>query len=734
MPSLVVLVPGDLETRTGGYGYDRRIIAGLRGRGWSVDVRRLDDSFPRPSSAARTHAARLLAAIPDGTTVLVDGLALGALPGDVAREATRLEIVALVHHPLAAETGLDPHVAAELEDSERRALAAVRFVVTTSRATAAALAGYGVESDRIAVVEPGTDPAPLARGSQRTSSALPHALCPESSATSHQPFPIREPSAISHQPLESHQPLAISHQPLELALLCVATLIPRKGHDLLFRALASIPHRNWRLICAGSTERDPATVERLRAQLDADGIDDRVELVGDLDAAALAAQYDRADVFVLPTLHEGYGMAVAEALARGLPVVSTATGGIEELVIGRGGAQPAGLVVPPGNLEAFADALSRVLDDAQLRARLAEGARRVRDRLPTWDGAVVALDHVLNRGRGLTPGSEPMADTGAESRCRIPVPEAGAGSPGRTPGSDPRVRSQCATPFSADWLALREPADHAARSSRLARAIAHVLADIAELRVLDLAAGTGANMRYLSEHLRRAMMADRREQRQSWLLVDRDAALLACVPAPSEPLTCRAETRQVDLATLNEVVKARIFDDRALVTASALLDLVSQDWLRSLADRCHECGASVLFALSYDGRIRCSPDDPEDEAIRELVNRHQRTDKGFGPALGPDAAGYAEQCLANLGYRVQREPSDWVLPPASPDLQRQLIEGWAHAAAEIAPARAVSIDGWRSRRLAQVDANRSHLVVGHQDLAAWLPHRAGRAAPAGRAG
>jgi hypothetical protein len=233
---------------------------------------------------------------------------------------------------------------------------------------------------------------------------------------------------------------------------------------------------------------------------------------------------------------------------------------------------------------------------------------------------------------------------------------------------------------------------------------------------LDLAAGTGANMRYLSEHLRRAVVADRREQRQSWLLVDRDAALLARVPAPSEPLTCRAETRQVDLATLNEVVKARIFDDRALVTASALLDLVSHDWLRSLADRCHECGASVLFALSYDGRIRCSPDDPEDEAIRELVNRHQRTDKGFGPALGPEAAGYAEQCLANLGYRVQREPSDWVLPPASPDLQRQLIEGWAQAAAEIAPARAVSIDGWRSRRIAHVDANRSHLVVGHQDL------------------
>jgi glycosyltransferase involved in cell wall biosynthesis len=381
-PSLVVVVPGDLETRTGGYGYDRRIIGGLRRRGWSVEVQRLDDSFPRPTSAARKDAARVLAAIPDGTTVLVDGLALGALPDETAREAARLPIVALVHHPLAAEGGLDAHVAAALADSERRALAAVRFVVATSPATATALGGYGVGSDRIAVVEPGTDPAPLARSSH--------------------------PSTVNHQ-LST-----ISHQPLEVALLCVATLIPRKGHDLLFRALASIPHRNWRLICAGSTERDSATVERLRAQLCADGLDDRVELAGELDTATLAVHYDRADVFVLPTRYEGYGMAVAEALACGLPVISTATGGIEDLVMGHGGAhssvplplgrprerepdRAAGIVVPPGDLNAFTAALSCVLGDARLRDELAEGARHVRGRLPTWDDAVAEMEQVLER-------------------------------------------------------------------------------------------------------------------------------------------------------------------------------------------------------------------------------------------------------------------------------------------------------------------------------------------------
>lgn len=365
MPSLVVIVPGDLETRTGGYGYDRRIVGGLRGRGWSVTVLELDDSFPRPTSAAREDAARVLAAISDGTTVLVDGLALGALPEEIEREAARLRVVALVlHHPLAAETGLDAGVAAELEAGERRALAAVRFAVVTSRATATSLGRYGVGPDRLAVVEPGTDRAPLALGSQVASGA---------------------------------QPPAFSPQPVEVQLLCVATLTTRKGHALLFRALASIPHRHWRLTCAGSLDRDPPTVERLREQLRADGLDGRVWLAGEMDAATLALHYDSADLFVLATLHEGYGMAVAEALARGLPVVGTATGAIAELVAGGAPDQAAGLIVPPGDVDALADALSRVLGDADLRARLALGARRVRDRLPRWEDAAARMADVLDR-------------------------------------------------------------------------------------------------------------------------------------------------------------------------------------------------------------------------------------------------------------------------------------------------------------------------------------------------
>jgi glycosyltransferase involved in cell wall biosynthesis len=341
---VVFIVPGRLDTRTGGYAYDRRIVAGLRARGWSVDVRELDGSFPHPSSGALTQAACVLAAIPDGATVIVDGLALGAMPVEAEREASRLRIVALIHLLLADEIGISREAATRFEASERRALGAASMVIVTGAGTAAALASYGIAPNLIAVVEPGTDRAPLAHGSRGG----------------------------------------------PLQLLCVGTLNAGKGHDVLFRALAAIPHREWHLTCAGSLERDPGTVKRLRDMLRAEGLDARVSLVGDLEGAALTSCYDQADLFVLATRHETYGMAVAEALAHGLPVVGTATGAIPELV-----GDEAGLIVPPGDRAAFTSALSRVLCDAHLRSRLAEGARRVRDRLPTWDDAVTKMAAVL---------------------------------------------------------------------------------------------------------------------------------------------------------------------------------------------------------------------------------------------------------------------------------------------------------------------------------------------------
>jgi glycosyltransferase involved in cell wall biosynthesis len=366
--ALYVVIPGDLETRTGGYGYDRRIIGGLRGRGWVVEVVRLDEGFPTPSPSARAHAADAFAGIPDGSLVLADGLALGALPDEAERARDRLRIIALVHHPLADETGIDPALATALEISERRALAAAHAVVVTSRATGARVADYGVAADRIFVVEPGTDAAPIARGSAAGSSDVGRVLWGPT---------------------------------YDVALLCVATLTPRKGYEILIDALAAIPYRRWRLTCAGSLDRDPTTVARVRARLRDSGLEDRVRLAGDLDAEALAAEYDRADLFVLPTLYEGYGMAVAEALARGLPVVSTATGSIENLVLGTSSVghepAPAGIVVTPGDLPAFTAALSRAIGDPVLRASLAANARCVRDRLATWEAAAAAIERALGR-------------------------------------------------------------------------------------------------------------------------------------------------------------------------------------------------------------------------------------------------------------------------------------------------------------------------------------------------
>ena len=347
MNALTVLIPGDLDARTGGYEYDRRMVAGLQALGWRVDVVVLDGSFPLPTPAARAAADAALRSLPEGSFVLVDGLAFGALPDEDERHARRLRIVALVHHPLAAETGLAPAVAAALGDSERRALASAAAVVVTSEATAAALEDYGVPADRVAVVEPGTDPAPVARGSQSAS------------------------------------------------LLCVATVTPRKGHEILLRALSSIRDIPWHLTCAGSLDRDAGTVARVRDLVRELRVDDRVSLVGDLDAVSLAVEYDRADLFVLPTLYEGYGMAVAEALARGLPVIGTATGAIGELV-----GDAAGIVVPPGDVVALAHALARILRDNALRDRLAAGARSRRRRLPGWDAAAGRMAQALGRWHG----------------------------------------------------------------------------------------------------------------------------------------------------------------------------------------------------------------------------------------------------------------------------------------------------------------------------------------------
>jgi glycosyltransferase involved in cell wall biosynthesis len=343
---LVLIVPGQLDTPTGGYVYDRRIAAALRGLGWQVDVREIDPSFPLPTARALSDAAQVLAEIPDSTTVVIDGLAFGAMAGEVERESARLRLIALIHMPLADDIGPDASTARALAASERRALAAAAQIIVTGRTTLTSLERSTGRTDRITVVEPGTDRAPLARG---------------------------------------------AGDPARVHMVCVATLAPGKGYDLLFGALSSIPQSNWRLTCAGSLERYPDTAAMLRTQVAAAGLSSRVTFTGELSPAEIAALYDRSDLFVFPTRRETYGMAVAEAIARGLPVVSTMTGAIPDLV-----GNAAGLLVPPGDTDALGGALAAVLDDPHLRARLGRGAVLMRDRLRTWEDAGRTMSDALD--------------------------------------------------------------------------------------------------------------------------------------------------------------------------------------------------------------------------------------------------------------------------------------------------------------------------------------------------
>ena len=262
--------------------------------------------------------------------------------------------------------------------------------------------------------------------------------------------------------------------------------------------------------------------------------------------------------------------------------------------------------------------------------------------------------------------------------------------------------------FSADWLRLREPYDTDARSDDFVAALQSRL-PLRPLRAMDLGTGTAANIRYLAPRL---------TGEQLWLAVDNDAKLLAEQPADvrGAEFTCTLKPLQVDLA--GELSKLP-FKECQLVTASALLDLVSASWLQQLASHCARANATVLFALNYDGHIECSPRDPDDDWLVGLVNRHQQGDKGFGPALGPQAWSHALKLFDSLGYSVRAVASDWLIDAAGRDMQCGLIDGWVAAACEMAGEDKKRVMEWGERRTSQALAGKSRIRVGHQDVMAW---------------
>ncbi len=257
--------------------------------------------------------------------------------------------------------------------------------------------------------------------------------------------------------------------------------------------------------------------------------------------------------------------------------------------------------------------------------------------------------------------------------------------------------------FSASWLELREPHDRRARNANVLDAVAKGFARHSSVAITDLACGTGSTLRALSPRL---------PARQNWRLADNDLSLLARTPQSSPP-DLIVTTVPVDLERDLEVALDGPAD---LVTTSALLDLVSDAWLERLAVEAAARRLPVYAALSYDGRVEMTPADPGDAAIVGAVNQHQRTDKGFGPALGPDAAKVAPQRFERVGYAVVQGVSDWVFGPADREIQLETLTGWATAAREIGTVPLPDVIGWLTRRRDLVTAGRSTIRVGHIDL------------------
>jgi glycosyltransferase involved in cell wall biosynthesis len=341
-------VPGDPATLTGGYIYAARLTAALQRQGWTVHQLALPAGFPNPSAGEIEDTHALLATLPVDATVIIDGLAFGAFPEHIF-DGLDLDIVALVHHPLAYETGVTPEDAARLLESERAALHHARAVISTSTHTADELVRvFEVARARVTVALPG----------------------------------IARPAAIPRRTLNS-----------EPRLLTVATLTPRKGYDVLVEALGEIRDLSWRATWVGSTARSPETTRDLEKQIAQLALGDRIVLAG--ETARLAAYYADADAFVLPSRYEGYGMAFAEAIAYGLPVIGARAGAVSNTV-----PEDAGILVEPDDPRALAVALRSLLTDAGLYEQLAAGAARAASRLTTWDDTARAVAGVLRRQFG----------------------------------------------------------------------------------------------------------------------------------------------------------------------------------------------------------------------------------------------------------------------------------------------------------------------------------------------
>jgi len=336
---------------TGGNVYDRRVCAGLAGAGWDVRVTTVAPAWPVPDPAALAGLTRIVSGVPDGATVLIDGLIASPAAAQLLPHTGRVRMTVLLHMPLATAPGAHPGAGAQ--QSEKAVLRAASSVVATSEWTRQqVLRRYAIPARQVHVAWPGADRA------------------------------------------------AAPARPVRGRLLCVGVLSHHKGQDLLVEALAGLPERDWHCVLAGPLDRDPDFAGQLRARIASLGYGRRVRLTGVLTGAALSRAYTTADLLVAPSRSETYGMTVTEALAHGLPVLAAAAGGLPEaLGFTAGGARP-GQLVPPGDPAALAAALGDWLDDERHRHRLRAAAEQRRSALRGWDQTIREVAGALTQGRG----------------------------------------------------------------------------------------------------------------------------------------------------------------------------------------------------------------------------------------------------------------------------------------------------------------------------------------------
>lgn len=345
MREVIFAIPGDLDTPTGGYRYDKRVIEELPKLGWRVKHLPLSGEFPSPSDTALAETAKLLANIAPDSLVMIDGLALGAIPLGTLK-SLQARFVALCHHPLAFETGLTSDRIDYLHRTEREALARSVATIATSRSTATLLVReFNVADADVTVAEPGTEPSAQAKRDAK---------------------PLR--------------------------ILSVGAITRRKGHDTLAKALSKIRDLEWEWRIAGSTDRDPVAMQALEREI-ADGkIAERTALLGPLDDAGLEKEYSSASLFALPSHFEGYGMAFTEALARGLPVIAGSGGALVDTV-----PKDAGVFVTPGNFGELALTLRRLLTNPAELTKRADAAWNYAKNLPRWSDTAKRIADALER-------------------------------------------------------------------------------------------------------------------------------------------------------------------------------------------------------------------------------------------------------------------------------------------------------------------------------------------------